>query len=114
MNKAILAVSVLALFCVSSCKKDSTTACKTTDDTQTYQAKVKPILDTYCITSGCHDAGTSSGGVTLTTYNGAVDATKSHNLISQIQSGIMPQLQPKLPDSLINKIVAWRDNCYQQ
>ena len=113
MNKTLLAFIVIALS-VSSCKKDSTESCVATDTTQTYTAKVKPILDMHCTTAGCHDAGTQSGGVNLTNYNGAVDATKTHSLLTQVETGLLPQGMPHLSDAEINSIKAWRDNCYQQ
>ncbi len=114
MNKTAICLFASLLLYVSACKKETTTpTCSPSDTTQTFTAKVKPIIDANCITSGCHDA-TASGGVNLTTYDGVVSATKNNNLISQVQSGLMPQGLPALPDSSINKIIAWKDNCYQQ
>src|SRR5688500_4084334 len=105
MNKLILAISIAVLLQVTSCAKDDApTGCTPTDTSQTYTANVKPILDTHCINSGCHDVSGGSSGLALTSYAGAVEGVKNHNLITQLQTGTMPQGMPKLPDSLINKI----------
>lgn len=34
-----------------------------------YQAKIEPLIVSYCAMSGCHDAGTSAHGVRLDNYN---------------------------------------------
>ena len=104
------------LLSVASCKKDSTPACTTTDSTQTFTAKIKPILDATCVTSGCHDAASAplSNGVDLSNYDGAVAAAKNKDMVGLLQTGVMPKGGPVLPDSLINKIIAWRNNCYQR
>lgn len=113
MNKTILALAVVSLLCIASCKKETTTTCTPTDTTQTFTAKVKPIIDNNCVGAGCHDAS-SPPRVNLTTYDGVVSATKNNNLINQLQTGVMPKNGTPLPDSLIQKVIAWRDNCYQQ
>jgi hypothetical protein len=113
MNKMLFAVLMLSLMLVASCKKDSTETCTHTDTTQTFTAKVKPIIDANCAVIGCHDGGTS-GRSNLSTYAGVVNAVKNQNLIQQVQTGLMPQGLPALDTSDINKIILWRDNCYQQ
>lgn len=53
-------IATIALWIEQGAKNTScTTTCDTT--TATYTAKIKPILDTYCI--GCHAGATASGGI---------------------------------------------------
>ena len=114
MNKLTGVIVIAMLLGIAACKKDSTTSCTPSDTTQTYTAKVKAIMDANCISSGCHDAATASGGVNLTTFAGTVSATKNNNLVQQVQTGLMPQGASKLADADIASIIAWRDNCYQE
>lgn len=84
------------------------TGCDTTN--VTYTATIKPIFDTYCATSGCHDAQTKSFGHDLSNYNGAVTSAQSRLLgaINQ-QNGFsaMPKGMAKLSDCDIAKVTAW-------
>jgi hypothetical protein len=113
MNKVTVCLFALLFLYVASCKKDST--CTTSDTTQTFAAKIKPIMDNSCNSVGCHNSASASGGVVLDTYDGTVAAVKNKNLISAVSpGGSMPQGSNPLPDSLINKIIAWKNNCYQR
>src|ERR1041385_5043312 len=116
MKCTIACLLLLFIMCFPSCKKDTTDSCSPTDTTQTYTAKIKPIMDANCVASGCHDAASAplSDAVNLSTFDGTMDAVKNKNMINQLQSGTMPKNAPALPDSLINRIISWRDNCYQQ
>lgn len=105
----------------NSCTKDKTPSppdCAATDTVNTYTKSVKDIMDLNCAYSGCHDAVTHESGVILDTYSATIDA--AHNnpkffcSIDHTCTPYMPFAMPKLADSLINKIEAWKANCYAQ
>lgn len=90
---------------------DSTiiTGCDTTN--VSFSAEVLPTLDTYC--KGCHNSGSASGGIDLSSYTGTIGPAASGQLYGAIshQSGFspMPQGGAKLDACRINKIKAWID-----
>lgn len=121
--RKLLSVSVIILFLsfYNSCTKDKTPPppdCDLTDTLNTYTNSVKEIMDISCATAGCHDAITAYSGIRLDTYDATVDATKNHAkffcVIEHSCTPYMPNAGDKLADSLINKIQAWKANCYAQ
>ena len=80
-------------------------------DNVSYSEFVKPLLQNNC--QGCHSGTQSSGGIELTTYDGAKAVANNGSLLGAIdhQSGFspMPQGAAKLNDCDIDKIKSWID-----
>ena len=79
-------------------------------ETVSYSAKIQPLIEMNCSTTGCHDATGQQGGVNLVSYAGVRD--NANNILSVIQldegnSGLMPFGGPKLADSLIQHFNCW-------
>lgn len=70
-----------------------------------YSAKVKPIIDGKCATSGCHDA-TAAGSVKLTSY-AEVFAKKDRIKVRAIDQKDMPS--SGLSSSEISILQRWLD-----
>ncbi|MFN8276984.1 MAG: hypothetical protein U0T84_05840 [Chitinophagales bacterium] len=79
-----------------------------------YARDVKGIFDARCATSGCHDAATNESGVNLSDYAGSKTGVESRNAICNMQASSCSQMPPdqKLSDSIINVVVAWKNNGY--
>lgn len=116
MKKLLILLGVVVLAGCYNDKYDelypqTTTGGGTTCDTSnvTFSQTIKPILDSKCAISGCHDAATLAGGYNFTTYSG-VNAAKSR-LVGAItwQSGYsqMPKGMNKLDDCSIVKVTKW-------
>lgn len=77
--------------------------------TVTFAGSIKPIIDSKCATSGCHDAATIGGGYNMSTYAGVKSSTG--RLVGAITwaSGhsAMPKGMNKLDDCSIAKITKW-------
>lgn len=123
MKKVVLGVLGIAFVSLYfSCSKDKTappqTGCTQTDSVNTYTNSVKAILDANCANLGCHESFTQQSGLILDTYDGAVAAAKGNSkffcVIDWSCGPVMPSGKPKLADSLITKITAWKNNCYAQ
>lgn len=107
-----------------SCTKDKakpplSSSCTGVDAaTNTYNIRIKAILDANCGYGGCHDAGTASSNVILDSYTASKAAFQNRNGLCTIkQTGgclPMPQGQPKLADSLITYIQCWSESGYAQ
>lgn len=124
----VLATFSLALvFTAISCKDDegskidyaSQADCSSLPSTVTsYALVVKPILDTYCASSGCHDAVTASEGVDLSTYAKSKNAFENKSALCTIHHGAdctaMPQGSDKLDDTTINILDCWAKNDYPE
>jgi hypothetical protein len=116
----LLLLFALPVLLYNSCTKDRTPApaCAQTDSLNTYTNSVKAIMDVNCATSGCHDAITAFSGIKLDTYENTVAAAKNQTsffcVIDHSCTPVMPYNLPKLADSLITKINAWKANCYPQ
>lgn len=84
----------------------------------TYNLNVKAVLDATCALSGCHDAGTASKGINLSTYAGAKAAFEDGDALCAINHGDgcapMPNGGIKLPDATINLLACWAKNGYKQ
>lgn len=121
MKHLFLIISVGAiLFSYNSCSKDKTPPpadCVVADSLNTYTKSVKVIFDNNCASGGCHDANGVSG-VRLNSYENSLAAARQANsrLICVIDGSCTPTMPPgqQMDDSLINKIKAWRDNCYAE
>src|SRR5690606_23435350 len=85
-------------------KDDSKTACDTSN--LTYENFVKPLLETNCTTSGCHDG--ASGLTAFTTYESV--QTRSENIRNRVLTlKNMPPSGP-LSDCDQQKLRHWLDN----
>lgn len=83
-----------------------TSTCDTTTN-NTYDGKIKAIMETNC--TGCHFTGNGTGH-TLDTYNGVKASVNTGKLVLAIKhlgSKPMPQSLPKLNDCTIAKIEKW-------
>lgn len=122
MYKVIVAFAVVAAVVgITSCSKNKTetpVVCIPSDTVNTYTKSVKDVLDLYCAFAGCHGGGSASAGIALGTYQDAVNSAKNNDkffcVIDHSCGPIMPPGGPKIPQVMIQKIVAWRDNCYPE
>ncbi len=77
----------------------------------TYEANVKPIIDTNCIF--CHDTPPVNGApMSLITYDEVVEAVENRNLIGRISAmdgSVMPAGGPRLPQNLIDLVIQWEE-----
>ncbi|GAA4466963.1 hypothetical protein GCM10023093_21980 [Nemorincola caseinilytica] len=114
--RKILAVAAIAMI-ATGCYNDKyeelypkgTVVCDTT--TVAFAGDIKPILDSKCNTSGCHDAATASGGYNFTTHAGVQPAMLNGRILGSVKwmSGFsaMPKDLPKLSQCEIDKMTRW-------
>ena len=114
MNKILLLTFSIAsiLLLNTSCTKEKTPepipeVC--VNDTILFSTRVQPIIDMSCATSGCHDAGGSSGGYVFenhTQISSNIDIIlKTINHDPSVVP--MPYFQEKLPQDTIDVINCW-------
>ncbi len=117
MYRSILFIVLLLPIFLFSCEKDEVEEPQTYDCTgltPTYTAEIKPIIDTNCATSGCHDSSSQAGGINLSTY--ALTSSESNNarFLGSIQRlsaySSMPRNSAKLSDTTIQLIYCWVEN----
>ena len=110
-------VAVFSLL-ISSCNRRSNTSyadaadCSTTvDSLNTYTNSVKPIFDTHCAGSGCHNLASHKSSLIFSDYSNTMEAFNRKHVLCAIHHDRnckpMPFKQPKLEDSLIQKIDCW-------
>jgi hypothetical protein len=105
----IIAFSVLLPSCTSESISDLIDV--PTVDIITYEANVKVIINTNCLS--CHGATPSNGApMSLTTYENVRDAVLNRGLLDRISRvegapGAMPLGGPRLPQNQINIIEKW-------
>ena len=94
MRKTIALLTVAGIFLVNGCYYDKEellypdyTNCSTLN--ASYLNNVKPIIETRCAVSGCHDAGSVNGPGPLTSYELVKNAAVE--IKSAVVSGFMPQ-----------------------
>lgn len=84
-------------------------ACNTT--AVTYSQTIKPIIQSNCAISGCHDAATASLGYNLEGYDGLKAAITAGRLLGAInhQSGYsaMPKNMQQLSQCYRDQITKW-------
>jgi hypothetical protein len=119
LTKSFSCLLIIGAF--SSCKKEKSALPPLPDyvDTlNTYSRSVKPILDSHCALGGCHTSMDMAGYIILDTYNDAVDAGKNERKFFCVMDWScqphMPLGSPKLDDSLITAIHAWKANSFKQ
>lgn len=82
-------------------------------ETITYNNHIKAIIDSNCIS--CHSAPPiNSTSLSLTTYSQVKSAVENINLIGRINSQdpsfLMPLGGQRLPQNLIDLVIAWEDD----
>lgn len=82
-------------------------------ETITYNNHIKTIIDSNCIS--CHGAPPINGtSLSLTTYSQVKSAVENNNLIGRISSQdpsfLMPLGGQRLPQNLIDLVIAWEDD----
>ena len=98
------------MFCTyTGCKKSSgnTTPINTASCSGTaysFSIDVKPIFNSSCSISGCHDAGSVNSGGPFT--NWTLIHAKASTIEGQVNAGIMPQTG-SLTDEQKKKIICW-------
>lgn len=114
MRKKALFASACVLALAFGCKKDTTSTVDCTGVTPTYTNDIKPIMDKYCATSGCHNATSKADGRDYSTYTATKSGSGSSAFLGSIkqQSGYdkMPQGGSKLSDANIKLIECWISN----
>ncbi len=87
-------------------------------DLNTYNLRIKDILNTSCALSGCHDAATQSNGHNLSTYTGARAVFESGPGLCAIYHGEdcepMPKGGTKLNNATLDFIACWAKNGYKE
>ena len=108
MKNSIKLSCLLLVVLISSCKKDMAPVAECVEEVS-YSAKIQPVIELNCSTSGCHDAA-AQGGVNLVSYIGvSANADKILNVI-QLEEGnvdLMPLGGPRLADSTIEQFNCW-------
>lgn len=123
-NGLLVTAAFFSVLLINSCAKDvadqpSDVDCSTVDAaTNTYNLRIKTIMDNNCAMSGCHDNLTKESGVNLSNYAGTKTGFVSADAlctIKQEQGCVpMPDSSPKLADSLITYIQCWSENGYPE
>ena len=102
----------ILFFVTLSCRKDKVEEIIPVEEEcpeeRSFSDDVLPILSTNCSTSGCHNAGSQSGGYVFETHQ-QVDQHADIMLAAMRHetSSPMPQGAPKLTDSLIQTFDCW-------
>lgn len=108
-KKSIVIVLIGGL--ILACNKEETPKKYNCATTPTYTADIKPIFDTNCSLSGCHNNASKEAGVDLSSFVGSKAAAANQSLMGAIQhlSGYekMPQGSSKLPEATIEMIGCW-------
>ena len=100
-------IFLFGLLILTSCTYNELTPICTPDE-QIFCDLVQPIIESNCM--GCHSESSSRPAV-LTTYDGVIDALKSHSLRDKVISLKMPPYgAPPMSQSDITTIKDWA-NC---
>lgn len=118
MQSKLIFLFVVGVLFVTSCSKDDNTQADCSGVTPTYNAEIVGIMNASCAYANCHDSGTRSGGIDLSSYAKVKAASANDNFLKSIkhQSGAeaMPQGSDKLADDVILKIECWIQNGWPQ
>jgi len=116
-NKAIYIMASFLFLIISACSNDSEddlTNEMENQDPITYTANIKAIIDNNCL--NCHtDPPTNGAPIPLVNYTQVRNAAENGQLINRIErqagaSGAMPAGGPRLPQNLIDMVIAWGDD----
>ncbi len=110
------AVLMIAVICLLSCKKKTTTP-QTLPDTVSFSQHIVPIFNASCISGNCHSGGSPAAGLNLSATvaysqlfaKHEIDTVNvnSSQLYTEVASGAMPQGNSKLSDYNISLIQKW-------
>lgn len=123
--KYIYTLLILSAILIAGCYNDSEeylypTSNNTTCDTVNvgYAAVIKPIFDSYCNNSGCHNTASASSNIILDNYAKAKDGVQNKTVLCSIEwtgCSQMPKSSPnKLDACYISQIKAWKNKNYPQ
>jgi hypothetical protein len=105
--KRILVILLAFLIIANACTKDDVEYTPDCSITKTFAADANPVIQTYCVTSGCHASGNGNGPGALTTYNEIYNARTS--VRAAIADGSMPQ-NSSLSNTQKDAIICWIDS----
>ena len=113
-------IAMIILWQEQGALDNSCTDCDTS--AVTFSGTILPIMDAYC--TGCHDASSPSGGLSLTAYlgtgsnDGIVDVAGDGRLLGSLNGEVgfvsMPPGGSMLPQCLIDQIRIWVDAGYPE
>ncbi|MFN3754277.1 c-type cytochrome [Flavobacterium sp.] len=112
-NTFLILTLLVGTILVSSCTNDSSADLSGIDelDEVTYTNTVKSIIDNNCIS--CHATTPINGApMSLTTYENVKDAVLTRGLLDRIsraqgEPGMMPSGGTRLPQAVIDQVIAW-------
>lgn len=107
---SILLLNALVLGCTAVSEDDLIEVTILEDEVISYNAHVKAIIDTNCIS--CHNSPPVNGApMSLLTYNNVKAAVENLDLIDRISSDnlgfVMPFGGPRLPQAVIDVVIQW-------
>ena len=113
MKKLILPILLISslLSCTNASEDDLIIPAQQLPDPVTYEAHVKPIIQTNCF--NCHNSPPQNGApISLTDYNEVLNSYINGGLLNRIssqpgQSGFMPVGGTRLSQSSIDLIEKW-------
>ena len=109
MRYLIIGVVILGSL-ILSCRKDKALEINCFEEIS-YDEEIRPLFETNCTVSGCHDA-TAEGGFEFNSHE--VISENADLILSAIshESGVapMPFDAPKLDDELIAKFICWKNS----
>ena len=105
LGKIILLGLVAVSVYLFSCKKDDYKNLDCSTISSGFNANIKPIIDANCISSGCHNSGSSNGD--LTTYLGCKAKVDNGQMNARVlEDKNMPPSKPLSLDDR-KKIKCW-------
>lgn len=118
MKYKLLFLTFLMALLLPSCSNNSTDDLIVIPTTVKYNAQVKNIIDTNCLF--CHQSPPINGApMRLTTYEDVKNAVLNRGLLDRISRpqgtpGMMPNGGTRLPQPLINQIIAWQNEGFAE
>ena len=111
----LILITLIFLNCANDSLSDLTEA-NPLPAVVTYINDVKPIIDGNCIS--CHGNTPINGAsIPLVSYNQVRSAVENNDLIGRINTSqpgyLMPQGGPKLPQNLIDTVIKWQADGFQ-
>ena len=108
LRKIILLSLIASSIYLFSCQKDEYKNLDCSKISSTFNANIKPIFTTNCISSGCHDSGSPHGDFTI--YSGCNTKVGNGTLNSRVLEN--KNMPPSAPLSLDDrkKIKCWIEN----
>lgn len=115
MKKLVLFSFALLSIFFQACKKDVipgsnyTATADCSGIVPVYATDIKPILDSQCATSGCHNSSSRASGIRLDDYALAKSQFMNGNALCTVYHDCkpMPQGSAKLSDSDILLLTCW-------